>query len=223
MVAAPEVAFAVTRPVAFTEAIAELLDAHVAVVVTFCVAPLLYTAVADICCVSPAAIDGFDGEIRIDVTTGADDVNVTDELTEPTVAVTLALPCAPAVTRPVELTEATPLFELAYVAALVSFCVEPSLKFPVTVSCCVSPDGTLGFAGVIVSETSTGAETVKVAEPETAPYVAVIVDVPCPDVFTSPAGDTLATAVFDEDQFTVEVRSCVELSEKVPVAVTCVL
>ena len=113
MVAEPDVAFAVTRPVLLTVATAELLDAHVAVVVTFCVVPSLNTAVADICCVSPPGIDGFVGEIRIEVTTGADVVNVTDVFTEPTLAETIVVPCAFVETRPVELTFATLVFELA--------------------------------------------------------------------------------------------------------------
>jgi len=75
----------------------------------------------------------------------------------------------------------------------------------------------------MVKETSAGPPTVNVAEPETAPYVAVIVAVPCAFVFTRPVGETLAIAVLDDDQFTVDVRSCVELSEKVPVAVSCAL
>jgi hypothetical protein len=155
--------------VLFTVATEELLDAQVAAVVTFVDSPSLYTAVAVICCVSPAGIDGFAGVTTTDVTTGADDVNVTEVLNEPSVAVTVAVPCPPAVTRPVVFTDATLLFELPYVAFVVSFCVEPSLKFPVTVSCCVSPDGTLGFDGVIVSDTSAGPPTVNVAEPDTAP------------------------------------------------------
>jgi hypothetical protein len=112
IVAEPDVAFAVTRPVVLTVATDVLLDAHVAVVVTFSVVPSLNTAVADICCVSPPGIDGFSGEIMIDVTTAADVVKVTDVFIEPTAAERMVVPCADAETTPDVLTCATPVCEL---------------------------------------------------------------------------------------------------------------
>jgi hypothetical protein len=51
----------------------------------------------------------------------------------------------------------------------------------------------------------------------------VIVAVPCALVLTRPVGETLATDVLDDDQFTDDVMFCVELSEYVPVAVSCAL
>jgi hypothetical protein len=89
---------------------------------------------------------------------------------------------------------------------VVSSCVEPSLKFPVTVSWTVSPEGALGLAGVIVSETSTGPDVVNVTELVMLPSVAVMVAVPVPTAFTAPVADTDATDEFEVVQFTVEVK-----------------
>ncbi len=86
------------------------------------------------CCVSPAGTEGDDGVTAIEISTGAADVKETELLIDPTAAMIVTVPCAPAVTRPEEFTAPTFPFELEYVAEEVSSCVEPSLKFPVTVS-----------------------------------------------------------------------------------------
>lgn len=62
---------------------------------------------------------------------------------------------------------------------------------------------------------------VRVVEPLMAPEAAAMVVVPRATAVASPAALIVATAVFDEDQVAVLVRSCVVLSLNEPVAVNC--
>jgi hypothetical protein len=85
----------------------------------------------------------------------------------------------------------------------------------------------LGFVGDTSIETSVAGVTVSVVLPETNPDVAVIVAEPARMVVARPLEPcallTVATAVFDEFQVTVAVMSWLELSEKMPVAVNCLV
>jgi hypothetical protein len=111
------------------------------------------------------------------------------------------------------------------VTADVRFCVELSEYVPVAVNCCVPPPGMLGVAGVMLIETSVAEVTVSVVLPDIPPSVALIVLVPTLTELASPFEPAalliVATVSADEDQVTADVRSCVELSEYVPVAVSC--
>jgi hypothetical protein len=83
----------------------------------------------------------------------------------------------------------------------------------------------LGFVGVTSIETSSKFVTVKSLVPETLPSVAVIVVVPVATELAAPSlpAALLIVAVSGllELQVTAAVRSCVVLSENVPVAVNC--
>ena len=72
---------------------------------------------------------------------------------------------------------------------------------------------------------SAAAVTVRTVEPVTPPSLAVMVDVPVPAAVARPCEpavlEMVATEVVAEAQVTWLVRFCVELSEKVPVAVNC--
>ena len=68
------------------------------------------------------------------------------------------------------------------------------------------PAATEGSAGVTAIETSAGAVTVRVVEPETVPEVAVIREVPITSVEAKPAGEMVAVARVPEDQVAVEVK-----------------
>jgi hypothetical protein len=74
-------------------------------------------------------------------------------------------------------------------------------------------------------DTSVAGVTVSVVDPDMLPDVAVIVVEPAADEAESPSVPAAlliaATAVADEFQITDAVRSCVVLSENVPVAVSC--
>jgi hypothetical protein len=85
----------------------------------------------------------------------------------------------------------------------------------------------LGAGGVSAIDTSVAAVTVTVVVPASEPHtlatlqVAVIVALPVPTLLTSPLLLTVAAAEFEEIQVRSALRSCVEASEKVPVAVNC--
>ena len=82
-----------------------------------------------------------------------------------------------------------------------------------------------GFVGVTSIETSSAAVTVRSVIPETLPSVAMIVVVPLATELADPSlpAALLIVAVpgLLELQVTAAVRSCVVLSENVPVAVNC--
>jgi hypothetical protein len=83
----------------------------------------------------------------------------------------------------------------------------------------------LGLVGVIAKDTSVAGFTVRVVDPDMLPDVAVMVLVPAATEVARPFEPVVllidATLVLEEFQATVSVRSCVELSENVPVAVNC--
>lgn len=83
----------------------------------------------------------------------------------------------------------------------------------------------LGLVGVTAMDTSFAAVTVRVVEPETPSRTAVMVVLPTPADVARPSlpavVETVATVAFDEVQVTVAVRSCFELSEYIPVALSC--
>jgi hypothetical protein len=83
----------------------------------------------------------------------------------------------------------------------------------------------LGLVGVIARDTSVAGFTVRVVDPDMLPDVAVMVLVPAATEVARPFEPVVllidATLVLEEFQATVSVRSCVVLSEKVPVAVNC--
>ena len=70
-------------------------------------------------------------------------------------------------------------------------------------------------------ETSVVEATVRVVEAERPPDDAVIVVVPEATAVARPVAAIVATLLLDDDQATDAVRSCVVLSEKVPVALNC--
>jgi hypothetical protein len=83
----------------------------------------------------------------------------------------------------------------------------------------------LGLTGVTAMDTSVAAVTVNSVWPETAPFVAVIVVEPTVEEVASPwepaALLMVAIPVFEEVQFTDDVRSCVGPLVNVPVAINC--
>jgi hypothetical protein len=167
----------VANPV-LTVAIVAADEVHVAVLVRFCVVPLLYVPIAVNCCFSPAGTDGDAGVTAIDASTAAVTVNVAAPWMVPDVAVIVAVPFATLVTNPPLLTLATAVADEVHAAVLVRFCVVPLLYVPVAVNCCVYPAATDAVSGVTAIEVNTGAVTVNVAEPVIVPDVAVIVVVP---------------------------------------------
>ena len=169
------------------------------------------------------AIDGLVGEIAIE--TSASTVKLAEPTTVPEVALMLVVPAAMAVVRPALFTVAIVVFEELHMAELLRFCALPSLKVPIAVNCWVEPGTMEAVAGDTLMETRMAAVTVSVVEPDIAPEVAVIVEVPIPMLLPNPCEpDVLlmvATVAVEELHTTVLVISCVLLSVKVPVAVNC--
>lgn len=133
-------------------------------------------------------------------------------------------PVASAVTTPVEpallLTVATAMFEDDQVTEDVRSCFVRSENVPVAINDCFTPGAILALSGVTAMDDSTAEVTVRVAVPAfpVAALVAVIViGPPAANPFTSPLKPavllTVATAVFEDDQVTDDVRSCIVRSE----------
>lgn len=81
------------------------------------------------------------------------------------------------------------------------------------VNCCFARLVMPGLAGVTTIEVRKAGPTVNAVEPTIEPWVADTDEAPLDLVATRPAGVTMATAVFDDDHVTDEVRSAVEPSE----------
>src|SRR5260370_10780801 len=136
------------------------------------------------------------------------------------VAWNVVVPSCKLVTKPVALSVATPGLVELQAAVAVKSRVLPSLYVPVAVSCSLEPKTTFGLEGEMAMEVR--AITVNEVEPVTALKVAEIVVVPGPAAVASPVlAPIVATPVLLEFQVALVVRSCVLLSEKIPVAVNC--
>ena len=92
-------------------------------------------------------------------------------------------------------------------------------------NCCVVPGAMLGLVGVTAMDTSVAGVIVSEVEPDMLPDEAVIVVEPAAADVANPFEPAAllieATAPVDELHVTVVVRSCVVLSENVPVAMNC--
>ena len=88
-------------------------------------------------------------------------------------------------------------------------------------NCWVIPCGTLAVCGLTAIDTSAAAATVRTVEPEIAPEVALMFDVPIPTLVANPVLLMVAVVVVPDAQVAVAVKFCVLLSVKVPVAVKC--
>jgi hypothetical protein len=77
----------------------------------------------------------------------------------PKVAVTVVVPIATAVARPLVFTVATDVSDEVQVTCVVTSCCVPSAYMLVAVSCWVVPRGTLGLAGVIAIEDGSAADS----------------------------------------------------------------
>ena len=111
----------------------------------------------------------------------------------------------------------------AQVTWLVRFCVELSEKVPGRGELLGRPlgDARVGRRHRDRLQGTAAVLTVSTVEPVTRSAMAVIVDVPVATPVARPAAVIVATEVVAEAQVTWLVRFCVELSEKVPVAVNC--
>jgi hypothetical protein len=176
-------------------------------------------------------------------------VSVAVSETLPDVAVIVVEPAATEVAKPLEpaalLMAATAASDELQVTVIVRSCVVLSENVPVATNCWFVPLRMLGLVGVIAMDTSVAEVTVTIVDPDMLPKFAVIFALPERVAFVRPAlrsmlelsavdaenPENCATSVLDatfkastadEVQVTVDVRSCVVLSEYVPVAVNCI-
>jgi hypothetical protein len=133
-------------------------------------------------------------------------VIVSEALTEPDVAVTVALPFAIAFTTPALLTATVP-GEADHETLLVKFCVVPSLKVPVAVNCLVLPMVKDGLDGVIDNEAKVAGSTVRFVDALREPEVAVIAADPVDKAEIRPVPLTAATVMGEMVQTTLPVTS----------------
>ena len=123
-------------------------------------------------------------------------------LTDPDVAVMVAVPSATAVTNPADEIVATEALDVAHVTVGFEITVPPA-SLPVATRVAVSPiDMKLRLVGDKLSDIATWL-TVAVAVPLTDPDVAVMVAVPLPTAVTRPAEETVAIDASDAAQVTV--------------------
>ena len=123
----------------------------------------------------------------------------------------------PAVTRPVEETDAVEAADVVHVTSSVRFCVLPSVYSPVAVSCWVSPDGRFAAGGDTTTARRSAGRTVIAASPpstELEGSVAVIVASPVlSPAVTRPDEETEAVEAAEVDHVTSWVRLTVVPSE----------
>lgn len=168
------------------------------------------------------------GVTEIDVMVGAVTVTDVDPVTEPKVAVMVADPAATPLTKPAALTVAFAIVDELHVTRSVTSQVLASLFVPVATNCSVVLTGTVGLVGVTAMKTGVAHTfalvTVIWVAAEKAPDRAVTVVTPVAPPVTTPAALTDAVVASDEFHVTVDVRSFVLPSEKLPVACRdCVL
>jgi len=219
IVAAPA-ATAVAKPAELIVATLAAEEVQVAEFVRFAVLPSVKVPVAANCWVVATTIEAPTGVTATLTRAGAVTVSVVDPLTEPEVAVIVVVPNAIVDASPPLPIVADDVLDV-HTTVLVRFCCVPSVNVPVAVNCADIPSGTDELAGVPEIEFSTAEVTVSRIEPLTEPKVAVIVVDPTDALEARPVLLIGATVPLEVVQVAVLVRSEVEPSEYVPVAVNC--
>src|SRR5438876_10018872 len=182
----------VTKPLAETLATAGALLAQVTTRPVSTLPPeSLVVAVS--CTVCPTATLGAAGLTATEATGTMVTVTVAVPFFPSLVAVSVAVPAATPVTRPLADTVATAGALLAQVTTR-PISAEPFASFGVAVSCTVCPTRTLAVAGVTATEATGTFVTVIAAVPFWPSLLAVIVAVPGVPAVTSPFPLTVATA-----------------------------
>src|SRR5215470_14638994 len=108
----------------------------------------------------------------------------------------------PALTEALAIVATLEIVELQCELMLTS-CVEPSLNEPSATNCCVAPCATVGFAGVMSTDTSVPVPMVTAVEPVTPDADAVTVSVPAFLSCRSPLPRIFARLFFDDRHETV--------------------
>src|SRR5207248_1089350 len=163
--------FALTTPLAVTEAICVEEELQVATLVTSCHVPSENCAVTVNCRLTNNVIEAGLGVIASDVALAAVTLSVAVAETLPEVAVIVVVPAETPRANPlvgeVSLIIATAGFDELQVTLPVIVCELLSLNVPVAINCCLVDEAIVGLVGAIIIETSFGA-MVKLTEPLTA-------------------------------------------------------
>ncbi len=175
-------------------------------VVMSCVLESLKVPVAVNCFVVPTAMLDPAGVTASETSVAPVTVSDAVPLTDPAVAVMVAVPVPVLVAKPVESTLATPFDDEDQVSE-VSSCVLPSSKLPTAVNCKVVPSAMDCVAGETAIATRCAGTTVRIVVSVNAPTVAVMVVEPAATVVARPELSMVATAVEDELQVTPVARS----------------
>jgi len=160
---------------------------------------------------------GLVGVIARETSVAGVTVSVVDPDRVPDVAVIVVEPAATDVASPIEpvvvLILAIDDADELQTTSAVRFCVVLSENVPVATNCWDVPFAVLGLVGVTVMDASVADVTVSVVEPDTFPFVAVIVVLQAPLPLKRPQVIHRALTESDDSQVAVVVRSCVVLSE----------
>jgi hypothetical protein len=220
MVAEP-FATAVARPLPLTVATDEMNEVQKTCLVMSWLVPSEYMPDAINCWVAPTGMLGLAGVTNIEDRVADVAVRVVLPRIVPEVAVMVAVPATVAVAKPLLLTVATDVLDEVQMTSVVISWVVPSEYKPEAANCWVTPPGMLRLPGVTDMEDRVAEVTVRVAFPEVAPEVAVMVVIPGAMAVAKPLLSTAATDVLDELQMTCVVMSKLLPSEYVPEAVNC--
>ena len=175
----------------------------------------------------PIGIVLVDGAMEMETIVAGVTFNGTDAVTEPRVAVIVAIPGATPTNNPVPpLNFATVGSEEVHVTIPVMLRVPPSLNVPIAVICCLVPCAILPLEGCMEIELRLAEVTVRDVLPVTELKVAemLVVAVPVPPALlpvAKPLTVMEATEVTDDCQFETPVTSCVLVSENVATALYC--
>ena len=201
-------------------AVAGVEEPHRTERVRSCVLASLKVPVAVNCFVVPTAMLEFAGVTAMDTNVALLTLSEAVPVTEPESALIVVDPVPTAVARPEALTAAAPGADEVHVNEGKS-CVLPSSKVPTAVNCWVVPRAIETAFGSTSIDIRCAATTVRVVVSLTDPTVAVIVVCPAPTVVACPEPLMLATGDEDELHVTPLLKSCVDPSEYVAVAVNC--
>ena len=206
------VAVPTDRPVAIpgetTVATAMVPELQVTRLLMSTLVPSEYAPVATKRCVRPMGTVAVNGVTTIELSVAAVTVRMAEPDLPLKVAVIVAVPMDRPVAIPGETTVATAMVPELQVTRLLMSTLVPSEYAPVATKRCVRPIGVVAVNGVTTIELSVAAVTVKVAEPDLLPKVAVMTDVPAvtprarPDMLL-----TVATLVVPEVQVEDKVTS----------------
>jgi hypothetical protein len=180
--------------------------------VTSCVLESLKVPMAVNCLVVPTAMLELDGLTAIETSVAAVTVSDAVPLTDPDVAVIVAVPVPTAATSPVAGSMlATELDDEVHVTEG-SSCMLPSSKLPTALNCSSVPAATDGVAGLTVIDVKCAATTVNTEVSVSAPRVAVMVVCPAATVVANPEFTIVATEGEDDVQVTPLLRSALDPS-----------